>query len=1517
MQNIKRKSVILLLAFSLIFIPLSSASPTQEPSTCTFIDGFLDLFRSPNCGENYIKPSLLISSGETKPTIIKYTGEERNNFIPLISNNQVCFYYKEGTEAKTVDELKDILQQTKSSVPDWQVGIRYIVNDLVTYNNLIYKVLQEHTSQSDWTPDKVPALFSFYAFQDLGEVPNWIQPLGSHDAYKLNDRVFYEGYIYESWINNNVWSPLVYGWTQIGLLYVSNSTTNSPSNLTIQTELDTTLVLPRTTEGDLNKFCTDIRDKIQIGTNTLIIENQTTMSVVYSPFDTFNITATIYRDVLHDGNYSNAVNDVFVFVEQNKFGANWSSDNTTWEKFKYEIKTDLNIVHYRQNEFDFLNGINKHRLNLDDICYEGANCSFQINQKDNEYILEVYFYNKDGFIDPSYTIIPISGNIYNNTRFESSTNIHLEINDTAERFASFDGVNDYFNLPDLSVGETGRDLTYSVWFNSKNFTGNLDIFGQVNSPSNVGYIRMQIRGTQFGGIAQNSSSALNSFVGTTLTANTWYYGVLTKTGNNISFYLNGVYEGSIINISDSYGFNKATIGAWYDGTSNAFNGSIDEAMVFNKVLTQDEIINIYNLNRTSYNGSTNGLVGYWNFNNRYNNGDDSSGNGNNGVFTNGAYTEIYDSSFTQFDNSNVNLLATNLVAYYSFDADTSTTSYDLTNNNFDGTYTGNAYSGDGLFEKSLILDGDGDYIELGSPIPTGLRITQPISISAWINTKDTNKDQTILCSSDTNFQNIIYCVRVLGGNIYVQHAVSNSFGRFQTNSVPISQNDTWYHVTIVRNSTTSPYGVVYVDGQQVAVTQVGTTAVSYSGGQALRIGRLGLFTGNAEFFNGSIDEVMIFSKALNETEVLDIYNNQSDRFKSEGIVGLNPASDGNAYNFINLTINFTNLFNTNTSARFGYWKESFGYNVSGDITNNLRSYYQADGNANDYFGINNGNLVNGSNASEFGIYANSFTFDGVNDYVNVSSTFVVNVSTDYTMAGWVKSNNQNQNGCFFYVRTVGVCQGGTTAGENTGNRIRTIHDGVAWDVSTSTINSEWNHIVLTRSGTSNFLYLNGVLIMTTTRTPYILADFGTKIGSAENVRFFNGQVDEVMFFNSSLNVDQIKQIYNLGLAEWEYSDWETIQSGVEAHLPINNGSIYATTFRPEIRLESSDGFYTPYLISNVTLSPLTIPIQISFLDGTSNGTQNEGQTYIISNVSHLYSLNVTTNLYWDNGTLHTSISNSTNPAINIFSSLPFGTYYLNATAFADDGTNASTGTNEIILTPDNTNPLIQFVNPTDTSGSFKTGNLIANVSAFDINPDKVTLLINYSNGTLYYENISNYGNNFYSVNVPDGLWYFQALANDTWGNTNETEIRNVTIDSSAPTLNLITPLQNNLYESLFVPLNFTTFDSSGIDEIWYNIIYSSEGTNSTYISNTTITGNTNIPINIIGSFYINLFANDTLGNLASVLNRFFHVTNLTTPYVYPCTGNEVLLGNGTCVPINQTGGSSQLLETFGYGKTRY
>ena len=97
----------------------------------------------------------------------------------------------------------------------WRPDTAYATDQRLRYGDKLYRVVQAHTSQADWTPDATPALYTEVA--KPGEIPVWRQPTGAQDAYHTGDKVHYpdaDGPVYESAVDNNVWSPADYpaGW---------------------------------------------------------------------------------------------------------------------------------------------------------------------------------------------------------------------------------------------------------------------------------------------------------------------------------------------------------------------------------------------------------------------------------------------------------------------------------------------------------------------------------------------------------------------------------------------------------------------------------------------------------------------------------------------------------------------------------------------------------------------------------------------------------------------------------------------------------------------------------------------------------------------------------------------------------------------------------------------------------------------------------------------------------------------------------------------------------------------------------------------------------------------------------------------------------------------------------------------------------------------------------------------------------------------------------------------------------
>ncbi len=115
--------------------------------------------------------------------------------------------------AQSLDDTKAV--EAQCLYPDFAVGVPYTAGDRVVYDGKLYKVLQAHTSQTDWTPPAAPSLFAEVLPGQGGTgIGEWRQP-DSTNPYKKGDKVTHNGKTWKSTVDDNVWEPGVYGWTEV------------------------------------------------------------------------------------------------------------------------------------------------------------------------------------------------------------------------------------------------------------------------------------------------------------------------------------------------------------------------------------------------------------------------------------------------------------------------------------------------------------------------------------------------------------------------------------------------------------------------------------------------------------------------------------------------------------------------------------------------------------------------------------------------------------------------------------------------------------------------------------------------------------------------------------------------------------------------------------------------------------------------------------------------------------------------------------------------------------------------------------------------------------------------------------------------------------------------------------------------------------------------------------------------------------------------------------------------------
>lgn len=144
-----------------------------------------------------------------------YTDKLYNMMKTILKNEKLLNKIAKIIAAEITDD--EIAYDIQDIYDDWEIGISYKKDQYVKYHMILYKILTDHTSQRDWTPDKMHSLYAKVLIDPTGEtIPEWERP-NSTNAYMTGDKVKFEEHIYESLIDNNIWSPSAYpaGWKLI------------------------------------------------------------------------------------------------------------------------------------------------------------------------------------------------------------------------------------------------------------------------------------------------------------------------------------------------------------------------------------------------------------------------------------------------------------------------------------------------------------------------------------------------------------------------------------------------------------------------------------------------------------------------------------------------------------------------------------------------------------------------------------------------------------------------------------------------------------------------------------------------------------------------------------------------------------------------------------------------------------------------------------------------------------------------------------------------------------------------------------------------------------------------------------------------------------------------------------------------------------------------------------------------------------------------------------------------------
>ena len=576
-------------------------------------------------------------------------------------------------------------------------------------------------------------------------------------------------------------------------------------------------------------------------------------------------------------------------------------------------------------------------------------------------------------------------------------------------------------------------------------------------------------------------------------------------------------------------------------------------------------------------------------------------------------SESIDTNITQENNFSHLTIDTdqapynNLVLYYSFDVNHSTKAnitYDYSKEGNDGTVFNATFNTTCLYGNCLSFDGVNDSVDTNN---INFNNGSEYSISAWIlydTTSDTNED-----TITSNFDLV---------------------GTFSsTNSDDVSaiiEDGNWHHVAVSVNSSLNL--TFYVDGMESGSGTLtaghgfrnifrydqAANALELLGGTNASKGNLDIGRSahaGGDDFKGSIDEVMIFTSSLTATEVLDIYNNQSARFKTEGtqeFLSFNVSLTNE--DRVNVSAGIQRFFQTNVSLDLGLWNISEGYNdsIDGDgndvaINDSVVLWFHFDNQTDqgendtlvfDWSGNGNNGTSNATVNTSQAVFNGSFIFDGIDDQVTIAEDSSFVGMPNLSIVAWVKF--QGDTATSIEKNVIDAWASG-----DTNYLLRWAPDANDWEFfidtssGTSTLivtdlptieDAQWHQIVAHYNGTTQSFYQDGVISsVVSAHTGNI--DAGTLdlvIGGqqAASTDFWNGSIDEVMIFNRSLSSTEITELYNKGRLNYVYTDPQNLTASNEntTFTISNNTEVISSRFKL-YSTNFSDPFYSPILQPNI------------------------------------------------------------------------------------------------------------------------------------------------------------------------------------------------------------------------------------------------------------------------------------------------------------------------------------------------
>lgn len=410
-------------------------------------------------------------------------------------------------------------------------------------------------------------------------------------------------------------------------------------------------------------------------------------------------------------------------------------------------------------------------------------------------------------------------------------------------------------------------------------------------------------------------------------------------------------------------------------------------------------------------------------------------------------------------------------AHYEFD-ETSGTNASDTAASYDGTLTNGAvFTTSGKFDGGVTLDGDNDFIDLPSTAMDGLA---DASVSLWIKTTETSLQSLLSAAHSGNANEFL-----MWFNTSTKFEVYNEGSTYVWDNLDAINDGNWHHVVLVRDARNGEL-ILYIDGVSEGTKTATLNRIDVDT-NGLVIGQDQDSVGGGfdvnQAFNGTMDDLRIYTVPLSASEVVAIYNNADQTYYS--------GTDNRTYSYDG---------HDNITSKPG--QATYTYDVDAGPTPALSVPLIDESSSTDHYWSFNSDDITGDTVDDLlgtaggtlepdagtgpqavaGLFDDALDFDGTTqDYVSLPNT-IVDGKTDLTFSLWIKTSKTGEQALISGANSTDSNDTLIFFLNHTELRFYADDEIATWKSLPSVADNEWHHIVVVRDDTNNFvhLYLDGV-----------------------------------------------------------------------------------------------------------------------------------------------------------------------------------------------------------------------------------------------------------------------------------------------------------------------------------------------------------------------------------------------------------------------------------------------------------